>query len=111
MRCFLSKNEIAMIYSKQRRSFARAESGIMRCNGLKLKEKGVCVGWEIKTILTVRAIKQWNGLNYCKSELSQGVFELDKVLEGVDWEAGAGFDDLQDLFHCLYGARNMGQSN
>lgn len=111
MRCFLSKNEIAMIYSKQRRSFARAESGIMRCNGLKLKEKGVCVGWEIKTILTVRAIKQWNGLSYRKSELSQRVFELDKVLEGVDWEAGVGFDDLQDLFHCLYGARNVGQFN
>lgn len=37
------KNDFVLIYSKRRRLFARTETGITRCNDLKLSEKeGVC---------------------------------------------------------------------
>lgn len=80
---FLSKKEFVMIYSERRRLFARAETGITRCNGVKPEEKGGWVGWEIKTALTVRAIRQRNGL--CELELSLEEFVLDKKLRGGGW--------------------------
>lgn len=45
-----------------------AEAAVKRCNGLKLEEKRGCVGWEIKPGLTVRAIRQRNGLCYLASQ-------------------------------------------
>lgn len=52
-----------MTYGERRRWFAEAEAGVTRCKWLEtLRKRGMFVGWEIKTVLTVRAVGQRDGL-------------------------------------------------